>query len=111
MWICNSNKEWKTNPIPEILIRLGKQVSIGQTSGICFHSFIHIMEDSFLDYDIDERETSIDNMCDSLMTALQRNADKSHFENVTAIYEEFVVNGRDPLDGEYEFLYIENLAI
>ena len=69
------------------------------------------MEDSFLDYDIDERETSIDNMCDSLMTALQRNADKSHFENVTAIYEEFVVNGRDPLDGEYEFLYIENLAI
>ena len=50
-------------------------------------------------------------MCDSLMTALQRNADKSHFENVTAIYEEFVVNGRDPLDGEYEFLYIENLAI
>ena len=69
------------------------------------------MEDSFLDYDIDERETSIDNMCDSLMPALQRNADKSRFETVTAIYEEFVVNGRDPLDGEYEFLYIENLAI
>ena len=64
-----------------------------------------------MDYDVNEMEASLDNMGDTLLEALQRNADNDNMKNCGAIYEEFIVDGRDPLDGKYEFLYIENLAI
>ena len=64
-----------------------------------------------MDYDVNEMEASLDNMGDTLLEALQRNADNDNMKNCAAIYEEFIVDGRDPVDGKYEFLYIETLAI
>lgn len=62
-------------------------------------------------YETSDQQHSIDNMSDTLMIALQRNADNSNFQEMKAIYEEWVVDGRDPEDGIYQFIFVPNLTL
>ena len=60
---------------------------------------------------MDEQQTSIDNMSDTLMEALQRNLQDNNLQNVTSIYSEFVVDGVEPEDNNYKFLFIPNFTL
>lgn len=62
-------------------------------------------------YDLDEQQTSIDNMADSLFERLQFHADRDNLGNVKAIYDEWIVDGTDPEDGSYEFIFIPNFTL
>ena len=64
-----------------------------------------------LNYETSDQQHSIDNMSDTLMIALQRNADNGNFQEMKAIYEEWVVDGRDPEDGSYQFISVPNLTL
>ena len=60
---------------------------------------------------MDEQQTSIDNMSDTLMEALQRNLQDNNLQKVTSNYSEFVVDGVDPEDNNYKFLFIPNFTL
>ncbi len=61
-----------------------------------------------MNYDIDEKETSLDNMGDSLLEAMRFCIEDSRTDDAKSVLEEWVVDGRDPLDGEYEFIFLPN---
>jgi hypothetical protein len=61
-----------------------------------------------MNYDIDEKETSLDNMGDSLLEAMRLCIEDSRADDAKSILNEWVVDGRDPMDGEYEFIFIPN---
>ena len=63
-----------------------------------------------LNYETSDQQHSIDNMSDTLMIALQRNADNGNFQEMKAIYEEWVVDSVDPQDGGYEFTFVPDLT-
>ena len=63
------------------------------------------------DYDVNEKQTSIDNMTDSLWEALQSAGNRDNVGDAKAIHDEWIVDGKDPEDGEYVFLFLENFAI
>ena len=63
------------------------------------------------DYDINEKQTSIDNMIDSLWEALQSAGESGNVGDAKAIHDEWIVDGQDPQDGDYIFLFLENFAI
>jgi hypothetical protein len=62
-------------------------------------------------YDLDEQQTSIDNMADSLLERLQYHADDNNRGNLDAIYQEWIVDGNDPEDGKYEFIFLPNFTL
>ena len=71
------------------------------------------MHDSTLDLFMNDNETtdmqhSIDNMGDTLWEAMRRAMLQERNDDAIAICEEFLVDGKDPLDGEYEFIFIPN---
>tara|TARA_R100001463_G_scaffold79684_1_gene134092 strand:+ start:253 stop:453 length:201 start_codon:yes stop_codon:yes gene_type:complete len=61
-----------------------------------------------MNYDINEKETSLDNMGDSLLEAMRLCIEDSRADDAKSILNEWVVDGRDPMDGEYEFIFIPN---
>tara|TARA_Y100001936_G_C16050021_1_gene657225 strand:- start:1672 stop:1869 length:198 start_codon:yes stop_codon:yes gene_type:complete len=61
-----------------------------------------------MNYDINEQETSIDNMGDTLLDAMKQCVKTKRAEDAASIYNEWVVDGRDPCDGEFEFIFIPN---
>tara|TARA_B100000927_G_C16045243_1_gene300818 strand:- start:171 stop:368 length:198 start_codon:yes stop_codon:yes gene_type:complete len=61
-----------------------------------------------MNYDINEQETSIDNMGDSLLEAMKKCVETKRSKDAASIYNEWVVDGRDPCDGEFEFIFIPN---
>lgn len=63
------------------------------------------------DYDVNEQQTSIDNMSDSLWEALQFAAKSDNVGNAKAIHDEWIVDGQDPEDGSYEFIFIPNFTL
>jgi hypothetical protein len=61
-----------------------------------------------MNYDINEKETSIDNMEDTLF---QRLLSLDDIGNAKAIHDEWVVGTQDPRGGEYIFLFIQNFTL
>ena len=53
-------------------------------------------------------QAAIDSLSDTYMTMLCKHVDDNNIEYSDAIYQEFVVDGKDPEDGDYEWLYIPN---
>jgi len=64
-----------------------------------------------MDYDIDEKQTSIDNMSDTMRERLQVAAIRDNIDDMKAIYSEWIVDDRDPEDGEYVFTFIPNYTL
>ena len=59
-----------------------------------------------------ERQTSIDNMIDSLYEAMTNNGLNGSIPEAASIYEEWVVDGVDPQDQEkYEFIFLPNFTL
>lgn len=63
------------------------------------------------DYDVNEQQTSIDNMSDSLWEALQSAGDRDSLGDAKAIHDEWIVDGQDPEDGKYIFLFLDNFTL
>ena len=61
-----------------------------------------------MNYDINEKETSIDNMEDTLF---QRLLSLDYIGNAKAIHDEWVVGTQDPRGWEYIFLFIQNFTL
>jgi hypothetical protein len=64
-----------------------------------------------MDYDIDEKQTSIDNMSATLFDVMMQHANNGRNFDAIAIYEEWVVDSKDPENGEYEFLFLDNFTL
>jgi hypothetical protein len=64
-----------------------------------------------MNYDINEKETSIDNMGDSLLIAIENAVNRNNIGDADAIMSEWIVDGCDPIDGSYEFIFIPNLTL
>lgn len=64
-----------------------------------------------MNYDINEKETSIDNMGDSLLIAIEECVNRGNKGDADAIMSEWIVDGRDPIDGSYEFIFIPNFTL
>ena len=59
-----------------------------------------------------ERQTSIDNMIDSLYEAMTSNGLKGNIPEAAACYEEWVVDGVDPQEQDkYEFTFLNNFTL
>jgi hypothetical protein len=64
-----------------------------------------------MDYDINEKETAIDNMGDSLLFAIEECINRGNKGDADAIMSEWIVDGRDPIDGSYEFIFMPNYTL
>jgi hypothetical protein len=64
-----------------------------------------------MNYDINEQQTSIDNMSDFLWERLQVAAIRDNLGDAKAIHDEWIVDGKDPEDGSYEFIFIPNFTL
>ena len=64
-----------------------------------------------MNYDINEKQTSIDNMIDTLQERLKVAAIRDNIGNMKAIHDEWIVDGQDPEDGEYIFLFLDNFTL
>ena len=74
------------------------------------------MHDSTLDLFMNNDETpemehSIDNMADTLFAAMEERIKEGNNEDAIAICEEWLVDGVDPQDGNYEFIFIPNYTL
>ena len=58
-----------------------------------------------------EKQFVVDLMSETLYKEFQKNFDKENFDTSNAIYQEWMVDDKDPEDGEYEFMFIEDLAL
>lgn len=58
-----------------------------------------------------EQDYAIDNMSDSLWQALQSAAESDNIGNAKAIHDEWIVDGQDPEDGGYEFIFLPNFTL
>lgn len=54
-------------------------------------------------------QKSIDIMSEHLYNQLVRHVDNNDIESSDAIYQEWIVDGNDPEDGSYEFMFIDQL--
>jgi hypothetical protein len=52
----------------------------------------------------------IDAMSSTLLERLEFFVDQNDYATSDAIYSEFIVNGKNPEDGSYEWCFILNLA-
>jgi len=56
------------------------------------------------------KQTLIDSMSSTLMERLELFVSQDDYATSDAIYSEFVVNGIDPEDGEYEWFFMQSLC-
>ena len=54
-------------------------------------------------------QTSIDLLASTYMDRLQEHVDNNDIASSDAIYTEFVVDGVDPEDGDYEWMFVNDL--
>lgn len=78
----------------------------------------YFMHDSTLDLftnndmnETPEMQHSIDNMSDTLFSAMQKSMNQGRNADAIALCEEWLVDGKDPEDGEYEFTFISNFTL
>jgi len=57
-----------------------------------------------------DRQPLIDSMGDSLLKSITRSVGNDELENAHALYTEWVVDGVDPEDNDYEFLLLNDLS-
>ena len=53
------------------------------------------------------KQESIDLMSDTLLDRVVDHSDNGDYENVRAIYQEWVIDGVDPIEDDYTFLFLE----
>ena len=58
-----------------------------------------------------EREYAIDNMADSLFEQMTNLIKTSKQLDALAICEEWLVDGKDPQDGDYKFIFLKNFTL
>ena len=58
----------------------------------------------------EQYQEQIDNMSEHLISQVARHADNDDFDSCQAIYQEWMVDGVDPEDGEYAFQFIPFLS-
>ena len=58
----------------------------------------------------DDKQHSIDNMGDTLLEKLEAHINVNNLEEARAIFNEWSVDGDDPEDNEYEFLFLDALV-
>jgi len=54
-------------------------------------------------------QAAIDSLGETYMALLTKHVDDNNIEYSNAIYQEFVVDGKDPEDGDYEWLYLQRI--
>ena len=64
-----------------------------------------------MDYDINEKETSIENMGETYFLRLTDLVKEGKNEDAIAVCEEWIVDGVDPQEGEYEWTFMNNLYV
>ena len=57
-----------------------------------------------------ERQYCIDNMGETLYERMVTIAHDSPFDSIS-IYEEWIVDGEDPEDNEYKFIFLDNFTL
>jgi hypothetical protein len=58
-----------------------------------------------------EREYAIDNMADSLFDQMKSLIKVDQQLDALAICEEWLVDGKDPQDGDYKFVFLKNFTL
>ena len=58
-----------------------------------------------------EREYAIDNMADSLFDQMKNLIKSEKQLDALAICEEWLVDGKDPQDGDYKFIFLKNFTL
>ena len=56
------------------------------------------------------KQDNIDTMGQTLFESFAKLIDKDEVKNAQSLYQEWVVDGLDPEDGEYEFLLLNKLS-
>ena len=56
------------------------------------------------------KQTSVDLMGEHLLQQLTQHVENDNIDLSDAIHSEWVVDGRDPEDGSYEFIFINDLT-
>jgi hypothetical protein len=56
------------------------------------------------------KQTLIDSMSSNFMIRCEYFINENDIANANALYSEFVVDGVDPEDGEYEWFFMESLC-
>jgi len=56
------------------------------------------------------KQTLIDSMSSNFMIRCEYFINQNDIANANALYSEFVVDGVDPEDGEYEWFFMESLC-
>ena len=56
-------------------------------------------------------QRNIDLIADHYMNRVTHFCDLNDIETCNALYEEFVVDGQDPEDGDYEWCFIPDLTV
>jgi len=76
------------------------------------------MHDSTLDlftngdmHETPEMQHSIDNMSETLLQAMHDCVDDKRELDAVSLFEEWMVDGKDPEDGKYEFIFIPNFTL
>jgi hypothetical protein len=59
---------------------------------------------------LDDRQHMVDTMRDTYWDAMNKGVDDGRELDAIAVFEEWVVDGVDPEDGEYEFTFINDLT-
>ena len=59
---------------------------------------------------MNDKQISVDLMGDHLLKQLTAHVDENKFDYSKAILSEWIVDGQDPEDGEYEFIFINDLT-
>jgi len=58
-----------------------------------------------------EKQDCLDLMSETLFGLFQTAFDKGDYDTSNAIYEEWMVDDKDPEDGNYEFMFIDDLSL
>ena len=59
---------------------------------------------------LDDRDHMIDGMRDTYWDAMNKSVDDGRYDDAISVFEEWVVDGKDPEDGEFEFTFINDLT-
>lgn len=62
-------------------------------------------------YETPEMQHSIDNMGETLWEAMHKCVEDKRELDAVSIFEEWMVDGKDPEDGSYEFIFIPNFTL
>ncbi|BCU97452.1 MAG: hypothetical protein CM15mV17_0190 [Caudoviricetes sp.] len=58
----------------------------------------------------DQMQQSIDHLGEHYMKMVTSHIEANRFEDADAIFKEFVVNGIDPEDGTYEWIFMDHIG-